>query len=152
LNTFTELECDLCELETFAKNITKTANIGEIYLLSGELGVGKTTFARFFIYALYKRYKVKKPDKIKSPTYPILINYPLLNFEICHYDLYRLKDINELQEIGIFENFLKNISIIEWPEIILKDSILNNYHLINLEMINTNKRKITMQHFNSNEF
>ena len=147
MNTITEFGCDLLELKSFANNLTININIGDIYLLSGDLGVGKTTFARFFINSLYDKYQINKPQSIKSPSYPILINYPLLDFEIYHYDLYRLKNINELSEIEFFENFEKNITIIEWPEIFIKNFNLNNYYLINLKFINSNKRKIKLQHF-----
>lgn len=147
MNTITEFDCDLFELKSFANNLTINVNIGDIYLLCGDLGVGKTTFARFFINSLYDKYQINKPQSIKSPSYPILINYPLLDFEIYHYDLYRLKNINELSEIEFFENFEKNITIIEWPEIFIKNFNLNNYYLINLKFINSNKRKIKLQHF-----
>ena len=74
MNTITEFDCDLLELKSFANNLTININIGDIYLLSGDLGVGKTTFARFFINSLYDKYQINKPQSIKSPSYPILIN------------------------------------------------------------------------------
>ena len=145
-----EFECNLSELKSFANNLATDTNISDIYLLSGDLGVGKTTFTRFFINALFDKYKINKPKNIKSPSYPILINYPLLNFEIYHYDLYRLKNKKELFELGFFENFKKNISLIEWPEIIINDFNLTNYHLINLKFIDLNKRQIKHQYFELN--
>ena len=150
MNILTEFECDLSELKSFANNLATDTNIGNIYLLSGDLGVGKTTFTRFFINSLFDKYKTNKPKNIKSPSYPILINYPLLNFEIFHYDLYRLKDKKELLELDFFENFKKNISLIEWPEIIINDFNFTNYHLINLKFINLNQRRINYQHFDFN--
>ena len=152
LNILTEFECDLSELKSFANNLAIDTNIGNIYLLSGDLGVGKTTFTRFFINALFDKYQINNPVNIKSPSYPILINYPLLNFEIYHYDFYRLKNKKELSEIEFFENFGKNISLIEWPEIIINDLNLNNYYLINFKFINSNKRKIKYQYFDSHAF
>lgn len=150
MNNLTTFECDLLELKSFANKLAIKTKLGEIYLLTGDLGVGKTTFTRFFIDALYDKYQIRKPENIKSPSYPVLINYPLLNFEIYHYDLYRLKKIDELLEIDFFENFEKNVSIIEWPEIIIKNFNLNNYHLINLNFVNINIRKIQHQYFNLN--
>jgi len=150
LNILIELECNLLGLKSFANNLAIDTNIGDIYLLSGDLGVGKTTFTRFFINALFDKYKMNKPKNIKSPSYPILINYPMLNFEIYHYDLYRLKDKKELLELEFFENFKKNISLIEWPEIIINDFNFTNYHLINLKFINLNQRRINYQHFDFN--
>ena len=150
MNTLIELECDLLELESFANTLSIKADVGNIFLIRGDLGVGKTTFARFFINSLYNQYKVTKPEIIKSPSYPIVINYPLLQYEIYHYDLYRLKNKNELSEIGLFENLENNISIIEWPEMIINNFNLNNFYLLDLKFINSNKRKIKLQYFNSN--
>ena len=150
MSILTEFKCNLSELKSFANNLATDTNISDIYLLSGDLGVGKTTFIRFFINALFDKYKINKPKNIKSPSYPILINYPLLNFEIYHYDLYRLKNKKELLELGFFESFKKNISLIEWPEIIINDFNLTNYHLINLKFIDSNKRQLKHQYFEFN--
>lgn len=147
MNILTEFECDLLELKSFANNLALNTNLGDIFLLRGDLGVGKTTFVRFYINSLYDIKNVERPENIKSPSYPILINYPLLNFEIYHYDLYRVKNKDELLEINFFENFEKNISIIEWPEIIINNFNLYSYYLIDLKFINLNKRKIKLQHF-----
>ena len=145
-----EIECNILELESLAFNLAVKTNIGDIYMLSGDLGVGKTTFARFFINSLYKKNKLTKPENIKSPSFPILINYPILDYEIFHYDLFRIKNENELSEIGLFENFQNNISVIEWPEIIINNFKIPNYYLIKLEFVNIDKRGIKMQHFQIN--
>ena len=58
---------DLNQLEILAKKIAYKAVLGDMYLLKGELGVGKTTFARYFINAIYEKYLLKKPNSIKSP-------------------------------------------------------------------------------------
>jgi len=57
----------------------------------------------FFIYSIFARNLIKRPSSIKSPSFPIMINYPLKNFEIFHYDLYRLINENELKELNINE-------------------------------------------------
>ena len=139
-----KFEFNLLELKSFANNLAVKAKIGDIYLLSGDLGVGKTTFTRFFINALFKEYQINKPKNIKSPSYPILINYPLLNFEIYHYDLYRLKNKKELPELEFFENFKKNVSLIEWPEIIIND-LDSNHSIIKIDYLKNNKRKINLK-------
>ena len=110
--------------------------------------MGKTTFARYFINSIYKKNNLSKPHNIKSPSYPILINYPLSNFEIYHYDLYRLKKEDDLLELAFFENLEKNISIIEWPEIIINNFNLNKFNLINLKIINENLRKVRFEIIN----
>ena len=152
MNILSEFECNLLELDNFAKKLANYSNIGDIYLLKGDLGAGKTTFARSFINSLFDKNKVTRPDIINSPSFPIMINYHLIDFEIEHYDLYRLIDKNELLEIGIFENAKEVISIIEWPDIILKNFKLKNYFLIQLEIININYRSIKIFHSTKKEF
>ena len=99
----------LKQLEIIAEKLASKSLIGDIYLLSGELGAGKTTFIRFFIYSIFARNLIKKPSSIKSPSFPIMINYPVKNFEIFHYDLYRLINTSELKELNISENLKQNI-------------------------------------------
>ena len=91
---------NLKQLEIIAKKLASKSLIGDIYLLSGELGSGKTTFIRFFIYSIFARHLIKKPNSIKSPSFPIMINYPIKNFEVFHYDLYRLKNIKEISVVN----------------------------------------------------
>ena len=146
MNTLLELECNLVELESLAKKLAEKTNFGDIYLLKGDLGVGKTTFARSFINSLFDKYNISRPQNIKSPSFPIMINYSLADYEINHYDLYRLVNKNELIEIGFIEDLEKNISIIEWPDLILNSFIINKYYLIQIEFINLNKRLIEIKH------
>jgi tRNA A37 threonylcarbamoyladenosine biosynthesis protein TsaE len=72
----TEFECNLTELNNIAKELAYKANISDLYLLEGELGVGKTTFARLFINSLHDKFDIIRPKNIKSPSFPIMINYP----------------------------------------------------------------------------
>ena len=146
MNTIFEFNCDLDQLENVSKKLSKITNIGDIFFLKGELGVGKTTFSRFLINFLHERFLIDKPKNIKSPSFPIMINYPLVNFEICHYDLYRLKNKNELTEIFFFEYFKKNISIIEWPDIILDNFLVKNYYLIEFNFVDEVKRFVKINH------
>ena len=126
--------------------------MGDIFFLKGELGVGKTTFARFLINALFDNLSLQKPKSIKSPSFPIMINYSLLNYEIFHYDLFRLKNINELSEIDIFENLQKNITIVEWPELILNNFNVKDYYLIEFKLIDLSKRHLKMFHSKKKRF
>ena len=146
MNTLLEFECDLLELSSFATKLATKTLDADIFLLQGELGVGKTTLARLFINSLFDKHKVERPRNIKSPSFPIMINYPILNYEINHYDLYRLINERELLEIGFLEDIEKNISIIEWPEILINNSILVNYYLIEFQFIDFDKRYIKLQH------
>ena len=79
---------------------------------------------------------------IRSPTFNIMINYPLKDFQIFHYDLYRIKNINEIHELDIYENVRNNITLIEWPEIIFKNSTIKKYYKIDFKIESINKRKI----------
>lgn len=150
MNKLIELECDLRQLNQFSKELALKTKIGDLFLLSGDLGVGKTTFARALINSLFDINKVIKPNTIKSPSFPIMINYPLKNYDIFHFDLYRLNNEAELHEIGIFEELEKNISIIEWPDIILNHFSLRKYYLLEFEIINLKKRLIKVSHSKKN--
>ena len=137
---------NLKQLEIIAKKLASKSLIGDIYLLTGELGAGKTTFIRFFINSIFDRNLIKRPDSIKSPSFPILINYAVKNFEVFHYDLYRLKNENEIQELNVIENLKENITLIEWPQMIINNLQIDNYFLINLEIINPQERIIKITH------
>ena len=105
------------DLEKVSNNIKKKIIIGDTILLHGEIGVGKTTFARLFINNFEKYNKLKKSE-VLSPTFNIVFEYKIKDFTIKHYDLYRLKNEQDLRNIGLFENIEQNITLIEWPELI----------------------------------
>ena len=135
---------DLCELEKLTTNLSKDISSGDIYLFQGELGAGKTTFIRLLINNLYVLNNLPKPASIISPTYPILITYELSSLQIYHYDLYRVKNLAELEEIDFFENLNNNITFIEWPEMLINLPLNKKHYLINLDMISESKRKINI--------
>jgi len=141
-----ECNCNLEQLNTFSQKLAQQIVVGDILFLKGELGVGKTTFTRFFINSLFDNLSLQKPQNIKSPSFPIMINYSLPNYEIFHYDLFRLKNINELSEIDISENLQKNITIVEWPELIINNFNIKDYYLIEFELVNLSKRYLKIFH------
>ena len=135
---------DLRGLEEISTNLCKDISVGDIYLFQGELGAGKTTFVRLLINNLYLLNNLPKPASIASPTFPILITYDLNSSQIYHYDLYRIKNLKELEELDFFENLNNNITFIEWPEMLISLPLNKKYYLINLDIISETKRKINI--------
>ena len=115
------------ELEKIANNIKKLLSPGDAIFLYGEIGVGKTTFARLLINSLEDEKKIKKSE-VLSPTFNIVFEYEIKELIIKHFDLYRLKNNNDIKNIGLFENSEQNISLVEWPELI-KDKPKNRIDL-----------------------
>ena len=101
-------------LKNLACKIANKIKSGETILLYGQLGVGKTTFARFFINHLQKKTNSKITD-VPSPTFTLMYEYLANQKLIQHYDFYRVKNYKELSNIGVFEDN-EVISLIEWPE------------------------------------
>ena len=107
----------LKDTQNLSENISKIIKPGDIIFLYGEIGVGKTTFVRFFINYLEDKNKIKKSD-ILSPTFNIVYDYDVGNIKILHYDLYRLKNYKDINQLDIFETSSNQIKIVEWPELI----------------------------------
>ncbi len=127
------LNLDLKGLESFCEEASLNLKVGDIICLFGELGAGKTTLVRNLINSIYNRNKLEKPISIKSPSFPILLTYEVNNFEIYHYDLYRILKRSDLSEINIFEELNNSITFIEWPEIIL--DMLKDYNFYSLNLV-----------------
>lgn len=96
----------------FARKLASTLKQEDIVALYGDLGSGKTLIAREII-----KYFCGENTVVTSPTFNILQTYKAPGFTIYHYDLYRLKSFNEIQELGFDEAF-DNLCIIEWPGLI----------------------------------
>ena len=105
------------DTKRFSKDISELINSGDIILLYGDIGVGKTTFVRFLINHIENKVGVKESD-VLSPTFNILYDYSIGDIQILHYDLYRLKNHKDILQLGMFENSGDQIKIIEWPELI----------------------------------
>ena len=105
------------DLEKISNKIKKKLTPGDVIFLYGEIGVGKTTFARLLINN-YEKEKNLKVSEVLSPTFNIVFEYDIKKITIKHYDLYRLKNDRDIKNIGLFEDLERTITLIEWPELI----------------------------------
>jgi len=132
----------LKDTQKFSKKFSKIIRKGDIIFLYGEIGVGKTTFVRFIINYLQNKDKIKNSE-VLSPTFNIVYDYDVGYLKILHYDLYRLKNYNDISQLGIFDTYEKHVKIIEWPELIkskpkdrievfFKYSKLNNFRKVEI--------------------
>ncbi|KQS91435.1 tRNA (adenosine(37)-N6)-threonylcarbamoyltransferase complex ATPase subunit type 1 TsaE [Chryseobacterium sp. Leaf394] len=110
-----------------------------ILLLKGNLGAGKTTFTQVLLKNLGSQ------DEVNSPTYSIVNEYSSPKGKVFHFDLYRLKNIGEVYDIGI-EEYLDNsfLCIIEWPEVYEEELDGLGYHTMEIDN-NGETREITFE-------
>jgi len=106
---------DLAGLGALAAALAARAAPGDVILLKGDLGSGKTTFARAFIRSL------GVAEDVPSPTFTLLQTYEAARgnelLSLYHFDLYRLEDEEDLRELGLEDALDAGISLIEWPEV-----------------------------------
>ena len=81
------------------------------------MGVGKTTFVRYLVNIFQKANKLKITE-VTSPTFNLLNEYQINKIKINHYDLFRIKKVNEIKDLDIFDENKNTITLIEWPQII----------------------------------
>jgi len=101
--------------EELAKKISKKLKSGHVVFFAGEMGVGKTTFIRHLINNFQKENRVKITE-VTSPTFNLLNEYKIKEIKIKHYDLFRVKSLNEIRNLGLFEDISNVITLIEWPQ------------------------------------
>jgi tRNA threonylcarbamoyladenosine biosynthesis protein TsaE len=100
----------------------------KILLLKGNLGAGKTTFTQFLLK------KMESKDTVTSPTYTIVNEYHSPQGIIYHFDLYRMKSLEEVEDIGMYDYLQSaHLSIIEWPEIYVQELSHHQYHEISID-------------------
>ena len=100
-----------------AKEFTKYLKGGEFVFLYGEMGVGKTTFVKYFINE-YQKINNLAQTEITSPTFSLLNEYQVKDIRIKHYDLFRINKKEDINNLDIFEKDNKLITLIEWPQLI----------------------------------
>lgn len=101
---------DESETVRLAQSLAQTAKAGDVWALYGTLGMGKSVFSRAFIKQLYPT------EEVPSPTFTLVQTYPAADFEIFHFDLYRLKSSEEVWELNMEEAMYGGVCLIEWPE------------------------------------
>ena len=107
----------LDHLQIISKKIVNKISEKDCIFLVGEIGVGKTTFTRKLINYFQKKEGIKETE-VLSPTFNLLYEYEIKKFKVMHYDLYRIKNAKELDQLGIFNENKNSIKIIEWPQLI----------------------------------
>lgn len=121
------------EMVNLAREIAASSRVGDVIGLKGTLGCGKTFFAKSFINALQE-----KETEIQSPTFNLVYSYDTKKGEIFHFDLYRLKSVHELENIGFFDALQNGICLIEWPEI-AANFLKKNYTEIEIKIALNNE-------------
>ena len=101
--------------EELAKRISKKLTLGDVVFFIGEMGVGKTTFIRYLVNNLQKKNRIKITE-VTSPTFNLLNEYQIKEIKINHYDLFRLKNLSEIKNLGLFDGISDAITFIEWPQ------------------------------------
>ena len=104
-------------LNSLSQKVAEKLSKNDCIFLIGEIGVGKTTFARYLINYLQEK-NGEKITEVLSPTFNLLYEYDLKRIKIMHYDLYRIREEKELNHLGIFLDKEDTIKIIEWPQLI----------------------------------
>ena len=112
-----------------AKNFSNYLKGGEVIFLYGEIGVGKTTFAKHLINQFQINKKIQTTE-VLSPTFNLLHEYEVKDLIIKHYDLFRLKDKSEIKNLDLFDNNPKIITLIEWPQLIDKENVIKSINLV----------------------
>jgi tRNA threonylcarbamoyladenosine biosynthesis protein TsaE len=126
------------DLVTLAKPLSRALRPGDVVALWGDLGVGKTTFTRVLIQTL-----VGKAIDVPSPTFTLVQVYECPPGEVWHCDLYRLKDPEEVFELGLEDAFHQAICLIEWPERL--ENLLPQRRIdITFKIITETTREITL--------
>ena len=103
--------------EEFASKFLKKIKPGCSIFLYGEIGVGKTTFIRYLINKFQKINKLEITE-VTSPTFNLLNEYQINEFKINHYDLFRLKSVEETKNLNLFDDSKNAINLIEWPQMV----------------------------------
>ena len=129
-------------LKLISNKIADLTSKKDCIFLIGEIGVGKTTFTRNFINYLQKKEGIKQTE-VLSPTFNLLYEYDIKDFKVMHYDLYRIKNKKEIDQLAIFKEEKDSVKIIEWPELI-RTNLANRLELHLFYSDKENERELTL--------
>ena len=102
---------NLADTANVAHAVASHARVGDVIALWGDLGAGKTAFARAFLQA-----RAGEPIEVPSPTFTLVQLYELASGPVWHFDCYRLKSPQEVYELGFEDALSQAIVLVEWPE------------------------------------
>ena len=131
-------DIDILALSKIGTIFAEHTKNGDLVLLSGKVGAGKTEFARQIIKAKAIKENLDI-EEISSPTFSLIQTYEFKCCKISHIDLYRVNSEDELLELGIPDIFDNQITLLEWPEIL---EIKNSSRNINLEITETKETRV----------
>ena len=127
-----------------AKKFTKFIKGGEFIFLYGEMGVGKTTFVKYFINEFQNIYNLSQTE-ITSPTFSLLNEYQVKDIRIKHYDLFRINKKEDINSLDIFEKDNKLITLIEWPQLIANTQDIKSIDLTFSYLNDLNDRSVNIK-------
>ena len=130
--------------QELAKEFTKYLKGGEFVFLYGEMGVGKTTFVKYFINE-YQKINNLTQTEITSPTFSLLNEYQLKVMRIKHYDLFRINRKEDIKNLNIFEKDIKLITFIEWPQLLNDIQNIKSINLIFSYFNDLNDRSVDIK-------
>ena len=102
---------DETAMKVLAGQIAEICGIGDLIALSGNLGMGKSVFARAFI-----RQRLGPEEEVPSPTFTLVQTYEGADVTISHFDLYRLHQPDEILELGFEDAMAEGSVLVEWPD------------------------------------
>jgi len=130
-------------LQLISKKIADVITEKDCIFLVGEIGAGKTTFTRSLINHLQKKEGVRETE-VLSPTFNLLYEYEFKKFKVMHYDLYRIKNNKELDQLGIFNENMDSVKIIEWPQLV-ETNVIDRLELHLSYSSHENERNLTLK-------
>jgi tRNA threonylcarbamoyladenosine biosynthesis protein TsaE len=135
----------LDQLNNISLKIIEKVSKEDCILLFGEIGSGKTTLTRLLINNLQKKNNLDFTE-VLSPTFNIVYEYGIKSYKIMHYDFYRLKNEKDIKQLGVFNQDIDCIKIIEWAEII-KEKPLNRLEVYMSHREEKNSRILDLKGF-----